>query len=84
MALGAMEGVVAAGKSPGKDVFIGGLNWDPPALDKVKDGALVTTVGGHFMIGGWALVLLYDYERPRLCRGSGATPTAILWRTPQR
>ena len=65
MALGAMEGVVAAGKSPGKDVFIGGLNWDPPALDKVKDGALVTTVGGHFMIGGWALVLLYDYEHGR-------------------
>src|ERR1043166_4736787 len=47
MALGAMAGVVAAGKSPGKDVFLGGLNWDPPALDKVTDGALVTPAGGR-------------------------------------
>jgi ABC-type sugar transport system substrate-binding protein len=65
IALGAMEGAIAAGKSPGKDVFIGGLNWDKPALDKVKDGSLVTTVGGHFMIGGWALVILYDYHHGR-------------------
>jgi ABC-type sugar transport system substrate-binding protein len=65
IALGAMEGAIAAGKSPGKDVFIGGLNWDQPGIAKVKDGSLVTTVGGHFMTGGWALVLLYDYHHGR-------------------
>src|SRR5262249_12563111 len=65
IALGAMEGAIAAGKSPGKDVLIGGLNWDQPGIAKVKDGSLVTTVGGHFMTGGWALVLLYDYHHGR-------------------
>jgi ABC-type sugar transport system substrate-binding protein len=65
IALGALEGAVAAKKRPGHEVFIGGLNWDKPALAKVQDGSLVTTVGGHFMTGGWALVLLYDYHHGR-------------------
>jgi len=62
IALGAMESVVAAKKQPGKDIFFGGLNWDAPGLDKVINGSLVTSVGGHFMTGGWALVMLYDYH----------------------
>lgn len=62
MALGAIEGATEAKRQPGKDIFIGGLNWDPPALAKVKDGSLVVSVGGHFMIGGLALAMLYDYH----------------------
>jgi ABC-type sugar transport system substrate-binding protein len=62
IAIGALEGAAAVGKTPGKDIFIGGLNWDPPGLEKVKNGELVTSVGGHFMTGGWALILLYDYH----------------------
>ena len=62
MALGTIEGVRVMGKTPGKDVLVGGLNWDPPAVDKIKDGSLTTSLGGHFMTGGWALVMLYDYH----------------------
>lgn len=62
MALGALDAVVEAGKKPGKDILIGGLNWDSPALQQIKDGGMVTSMGGHFMTGGWALVLIYDYQ----------------------
>ena len=63
MAIGAIEGATEAKRRPGKDVFIGGLNWDAPALARVKDGSLAVSVGGHFMIGGCALVLLHDYHQ---------------------
>lgn len=62
IALGALEGAIAAGRTPGKDIFLGGLNWDVPGLEKVKNGEMVTSLGGHFMTGGWALILLYDYH----------------------
>ncbi len=62
IAIGALEGIAAAKRNPGKDIFVGGLNWDAPGLEKVKNGEMVTSVGGHFMTGGWALVLLHDYH----------------------
>jgi ABC-type sugar transport system substrate-binding protein len=62
IAIGAIEGAVAAGKTPGKNIFFGGLNWDAPGLEKVKNGEMVTSLGGHFMTGAWALILLYDYH----------------------
>lgn len=65
IALGALEAAIELGKRPGRDVFIGGLNWDVPALDKIKEGSLTTSAGGHFMAGGWALVMLYDYYNGR-------------------
>ncbi len=65
IALGAMEGAIAMGKKPGENIFFGGLNWDPSGLEKIKSGEMVTSVGGHFMTGGWALVLLYDYHHGR-------------------
>lgn len=65
MALGALDAVRRAGRIPGKEVMIGGVNWDLPALEEVRQGGLAVSVGGHFMTGGWALVLLYDYFRGR-------------------
>ena len=63
MALGAMAGVNASSKVPGKDIYFGGLNWSGDALQEVRQGAMVTTVGGHFMTAGWAMVVLYDHFR---------------------
>jgi hypothetical protein len=69
MALGAMDAVKEAGKTPGKDVMIGWLNWDGPALNHVRDGGMATSVGGHSITGAWALVLLYDCSHgKRFCR----------------
>ena len=62
IALGAIEGTREAGKIPGKDIFFSGLNWDAPGLEKIKNGEMVTSLGGHFLTGSWALVLLYDYH----------------------
>lgn len=65
MALGAMEGFVALGKKPWNDIFFVGVNWKKEALEKIADGAMLASGGGHFMLGGWTLVLLHDYHRGR-------------------
>lgn len=61
MALGALDSARAEGFEPGVDVFIGGLNWATDGLKEVSAGDMVTSVGGHFMGGGWSLVMLYDH-----------------------
>jgi len=62
MALGALTAVQGAGKHPGKDVLIGGMDWLPRALRAVQHGELFTTVGGHIVAGAWAVILMYDHS----------------------
>ncbi|GLT16539.1 sugar ABC transporter substrate-binding protein [Vibrio zhanjiangensis] len=62
MALGAISAAKSMGRKPGQDIFFSGLNWGPKALKAIQNGELVSSIGGHFMTGGWALVLLYDYH----------------------
>lgn len=61
MALGAIQAVKTNGQKPGQDVLISGLNWSLEALDAIELGTMKASAGGHFMLGGWSLVLLYDY-----------------------
>lgn len=61
MALGAIKAAVAAGLEPGRDIQIVGLNWSEDALREIKAGRLLMTDGGHFLLGGWSMVLLRDY-----------------------
>jgi len=65
MALGGMAALREAGYKPGKDVLIGGLNWNQEAVKAVLDGDMVVTYGGHFLLGAWAMVLLRDYQDGR-------------------
>ena len=58
MALGAVEGAIRAGREPGVDLFIGGIDWTDEGLAAVAEGTMVVTYGGHFMEAGWALVAL--------------------------
>ena len=37
------------------------MNWDTEALQVIKNGTLTVSVGGHFFIGGWVIVLLHDH-----------------------
>ncbi len=60
MAEGVLESLNELGKRPGTDVLIGGVDWTARALELVKEGEFTVSVGGHFMDGGWALVMLYD------------------------
>jgi ABC-type sugar transport system substrate-binding protein len=63
MALGAAETLEAAGRKPGVDVVVGGVDWAPFALQKVRSGTFAASVGGHFLDGAFALVLLHDYDQ---------------------
>jgi len=63
MALGALEAVKRSGKQPGKDLVIGGFDWEPRALEAIREGELVVSLGRHFMGGGLALLLLHDYHQ---------------------
>ncbi|MDN5001733.1 ABC transporter substrate-binding protein [Bradyrhizobium sp. GCM10027634] len=61
MALGALRAVEAAGITPGENIQVVGLNWSEDALREIKAGRLLLTDGGHFLLGGWSVVLLRDY-----------------------
>ncbi len=62
MAMGALRAIEESRKAAGLDVFVGGMDWTKEAMDKIMDRRLTTSFGGHFMDGGWALVLLRDYH----------------------
>ncbi len=61
MALGAISAAMAAGLAPGKDIQVVGLNWSEDALRQIAAGRLLLSDGGHFLLGGWSIVLLRDY-----------------------
>lgn len=61
MALGAMEAAVSLGWAPGRDLAVVGLNWQEDALREVAAGRLALSVGGHFLLGAWALAMLRDH-----------------------
>jgi len=63
MALGAIDAVIKRNKRPGENIFVGGLNWSTEALEKIVNGTMVTSIGGHFMQGAWAMVLIHDYHK---------------------
>lgn len=62
IAMWASDVMKGMGRRPGKDIFTGGINWTPDSLKAVASGEMVTMLGGHFMQGGWALILMHDYE----------------------
>ena len=51
IALGAIKAIEEFGKVPGKDVFVGGLNWSAEGLENVASGKMTMTHGGHFLAG---------------------------------
>lgn len=61
MALGAIKAASIAGLVPGEDIQVVGLNWSEDALRAIRAGRLLSTDGGHFLLGGWSIVLLRDY-----------------------
>ncbi|MFJ2388419.1 ABC transporter substrate-binding protein [Pseudomonas koreensis] len=63
MAFGAMRAFAEVGKVAGKDVLFSAVNTSSEALRAVVDGRLSALVGGHFTLGGWALVELHDYDQ---------------------
>ncbi len=62
MAFGAMRAAEELGKTPGKDLLFSALNNSLEALQALLDDRVSVLVGGQFTAGGWAMVLLHDYE----------------------
>lgn len=61
MAYGAIRAVKESGLIINKDIFIGGFDWLNTSLFKIKNNEMSASVGGHFMMGAWALISIYDH-----------------------
>jgi ABC-type sugar transport system substrate-binding protein len=59
IALGALRAVRAREAR----VLVGGMAGFPDAITSVAEGGLAATSAGGYMIGAWAIVMLYDYHR---------------------
>ncbi|WP_133468601.1 ABC transporter substrate-binding protein [Paraglaciecola marina] len=46
----------------GKSGIIGGFDWLPEALEKIKQGQLTASMGGHFLMGAIAITKAFDYH----------------------
>lgn len=62
MAFGAMRAASELGREPGQAVLFSALNNSPEVLRTYLDGKIGALVSGHFTLGGWAMVLLHDYD----------------------
>ena len=59
--LGAVAAFNEAGYEAGRDVAFGGVNWSRAGIQAVVDGKMAVTIGGHFLCGAWAMVMLRDH-----------------------
>ncbi len=59
-ATGVLTALKNAGKQPGKDVLVVAMDLNPENVQAVKDGDLLFDIGGHWLQGGFALVMMYD------------------------
>jgi ABC-type sugar transport system substrate-binding protein len=64
-ATGVMTALKNAGKQPGKDVIVVAMDLNPENVEAVKNGDLLFDIGGHWLQGGFALVMLYDQIKAR-------------------
>jgi ABC-type sugar transport system substrate-binding protein len=59
---GAVQGVEQSGGKPGRDVVVGGFDWNPDSLQAISEGKIAALMSGHFIEGAWALILIHDYH----------------------
>jgi ABC-type sugar transport system substrate-binding protein len=65
MAIGAITALRDAGYKPGSDVIVGGLNWSQTGIERVLNGDMLLTHGGHFLGGAWVIVIIRDLHDGR-------------------
>ncbi len=61
MALGALDAAAREGIAGRRQWLVAGLNWSPEGLAAIRDGRMLVSLGGHFLAGGFALVMLRDH-----------------------
>ena len=62
MSLGAIDAAKFNQKRVNNDFFSGGIDGTKEALSSIMQGGMSVTMTGHFVEGGWALMLLKDYH----------------------
>ncbi|WP_022852259.1 ABC transporter substrate-binding protein [Limisalsivibrio acetivorans] len=55
------EQLTRLGYMPGEDFVTGGMDWLPEVIHMIEDGTLAASVGGHYIEGAWAVILIHDY-----------------------
>jgi ABC-type sugar transport system substrate-binding protein len=60
MSIGALQALKRAKKTPGKDVYVSGMDLNGDAIEAVKNGEMVITLGGHWLQGGFLAGIMYD------------------------
>lgn len=60
-ATGVMTALKNAGKTPGKDVLVVAMDLNQENVEAVRDGELLFDIGGHWLQGGFAMVIMYDW-----------------------
>ncbi len=63
MALGAIEAIKKKKLIPGKNIIVGGMDWGNEGLMSIKNGELAASMGGHFLEGSSALILIKDHSK---------------------
>jgi ABC-type sugar transport system substrate-binding protein len=62
MALAVSRQLSKLGIKPGQQVLIGGFDWLPSAIEKIRSGELNASVGGHFLMAGNAILNIIEYH----------------------
>jgi ABC-type sugar transport system substrate-binding protein len=63
MAFGAMQAAEELGIKLGQDMLFGASNSSAESLQARVDGRLSVLLSGNFTLGGWAMVMLNDFDK---------------------
>ncbi|WDP89620.1 MAG: ABC transporter substrate-binding protein [Desulfobacter sp.] len=62
MTFGVIEAIEAQSDLYKSKLLFGTFDWGSDIVQLIKEGKIYASVGGHFLNGGWSLILLYDYH----------------------
>lgn len=79
MAFGVLDYLASRQRRPGRDVMIASINTSADVLKARESGAISTLYGGHFLVGAFAMVMLYDHSRGRDFAPLGLRQTGRLF-----
>ncbi|MGJ8681097.1 ABC transporter substrate-binding protein [Paraglaciecola sp.] len=65
MAYGLEDGIHNANIKMPENTIIGAIDWSPPSIEKITQGKMHVSLGGHFLEAGLSLILFYDYLNNR-------------------
>lgn len=56
------QGALKAVKESGSSILVGSTATAPPTAPSMAEQGMSVSLGSHFFIGAWAMVMLYDYH----------------------